>query len=52
MRPCTKEYSIYKLDQEQANKKRDQDLFTFCTTEVRVDNSIIANVTNSLEQIL
>ena len=35
MRPCTKEYSIYKLDQDQANRKRDQDLFTFCTTEVR-----------------
>ena len=43
MRPCTKEYSIYKLDQEQANKKRDQDLFTFCTTEVRQLNRSKSN---------
>ena len=41
MRPCTKEYSIYKLDQDQANRKRDQDLFTFCTTEVRKLYSLI-----------
>ena len=43
MRPCTKEYSIYKLDPAQADMKRDQDLFTFCTTEVRIVNSIITN---------